>query len=285
MKRYRKFCYGCVALLSLGSCTSGKLATYGVGYQSVRTEFARPASIPADAKIKVFYSISEKGVITPVIFNLTDEILTIDQTKSFLINSNGQSMSYYDPTLRVNSSSSYNSTTNGVGFNWGALARSLNIGGPIGNLMDGLTSMNSTTNGMSNTYSEYLKDEPMVSIGPRGSGAMSKDYEIIGIGEDALKATHTGTVEMNRKTSPVKFSICITYSFDGGNTFEKLITNFYVNSSFSVGVDNGNINEGFRQIYIKKPDALAEYWFLMHVNNNVNRGYGSYNQGFLIDYK
>ena len=285
MKRYRKFCYGCIALLSLGACTSGKLTTYGVGYQSVRTEFARPVSIPDDAKIEVIYYISEKGEITPVIFNKTDDILTIDQTKSFFINPNGVSRSYYDPTLRVSSTGNYNSNTSGAAFNWGAVAGALGIGGPLGSLMGGLTSMNSATNGVSNTYSEYLKDEPMVSIGPRGSGAVSKNFEIGGIGKDALKSTKSGVIDMNQQSSPVKFSICITYSLDGGNTFEKLITNFYMNSSFSTVVKNGNINDGFRQIYIKKPDALAEYWFLIHINNNMKIGYNTYTQGFLIDYK
>lgn len=100
-----------------------------------------------------------------------------------------------------------------------------------------------------------------------------------------LKSTKSGVIDMNQQSSPVKFSICITYSLDGGNTFEKLITNFYMNSSFSTVVKNGNINDGFRQIYIKKPDALAEYWFLIHINNNMKIGYNTYTQGFLIDYK
>ena len=83
--------------LALASC-SNKLVTTSVGYQSVRTLHSQPTSsapIPDEAKIVVAYSIGSGGDLTAIVYNRTSEIMTIDQTKSFFVNSNGKSIYDY----------------------------------------------------------------------------------------------------------------------------------------------------------------------------------------------
>lgn len=71
----------------LASCGSAKLSTGSVGYQSIRTTHAQPSQkspIPDDAQIAVAYTIGGDGALTAIVYNRTSEIMTIDQTKSFL---------------------------------------------------------------------------------------------------------------------------------------------------------------------------------------------------------
>ena len=74
------------------------------------------------------YVIDTDGSINAVVKNLTTEILTIDQTKSFFIDTNGTSTSYYDPTVTTTSNSSYSSETEGAAFNLGGIANGLGSG-------------------------------------------------------------------------------------------------------------------------------------------------------------
>ncbi|MDE5881130.1 MAG: hypothetical protein K2H60_05325 [Muribaculaceae bacterium] len=273
-----------VGLLLFPSCSSGNLYVSNVGYQSVRTDFAQPTLIPSDAKIQVLYTFSSDGKIIPVIFNLTDEILTIDQTKTFFINTDGQSFSYYDPNIVVNSTTETNTNTQGGAFNWGAAASALGIGGGLGTILSGITSTQSSSYGVSNTSAVYLRDTPVVSIGPHGSGALSKEYKITGFGISNLLSPGLSNVQMNSLSSIGKFSVCVSYSFDNGTTYDKLITNFYINSSFTIACDRGNVSKGIESIYTKKPDALAESLFMIHVASNIS-GQTTYLKGGLVDYK
>ncbi len=81
-------------LLISGCGTSGKLSVGSVAYQSLRTEFAQPSSIPDDAKIAVEFFFNSKGEMQPVVYNLTSEVLVLDQTKSCVIIPGGRSVSY-----------------------------------------------------------------------------------------------------------------------------------------------------------------------------------------------
>ena len=117
--------------LLLASCKTMKLETSSVAYQSVRTRYAQPTQsspIPDDAKIAVAYTISSEGELTAIVYNRTSEIMTIDQTMSFFVNSDGKSTSYYDPTVRTTSTTDLSSKTKGAGINLGAIAGALNIG-------------------------------------------------------------------------------------------------------------------------------------------------------------
>lgn len=298
----------CTGGLLLGSCSSGKLTVKSVGYQSIRTTFARPDKIPDNAKIAVTYIIDSDGMLTPVVKNLTSEILTIDQTKSFFIDTNGTSVSYFDPAVKVTSVTDYTSDTQGMSVNLGSLAAAAGIGGPIGTMLGGMSVGGSTTTGQSTTKATYLADLPTVSIGPKGSGVMSKIFQITGVGSKNIDAPGLDYVSLNNSNSPYRFSVCISYSFDGGETYEKLITDFYVSAMITSPVTKGRINDGFRTIYTKKPDALAEPTHIFYISDNLVASNGStswllgidkadndtrslkgvynaYRNGILIDYK
>ena len=289
------FC-GIAATLLLGSCTSGQLSVGSVDYQSLRTDFAQPSSIPKDAKIAVEYFFNSEGRMQPVVYNLTSEILMLDQTKSFVIMPDGSSMSYYDPTVRTTTTGTYSSETTGGFFNLGGIAGALGIGGPLGMLLGATTVGSSHTDGLTRQNSVSITDQPQVYIGPKGSIAMSKAYAISGVGETAYG---NNIIDVSPKTSPVRFSVCVTYSLDDGATFEKLVTNIYVSSRLSVPVSDRKVSKAFYDIYGQKPDALAENLFMFLIPNNIkaettdvmgeflthSNVYDTYIQGSLIDFQ
>ena len=273
----------------ISSCGSYKLSTTSVAYQSVRTVHSQPtatAPIPDDAKIAVAYTISKEGILTAVVYNRSDEIMTIDQTKSFFVNSNGVSTSYYDPTVRTTSKTDISSTTGGGSVNLGAIAGAFGIGGVVGQIASGINLGGSETTGASVTNTTYIADLPQVSIAPHSNGAMSKNFHIFNIGSEWIKEGNTSSPSLTEEQSYCKFSVCISYSFDEGKSFDKIVTNFYANSKIIIPVEKtGNVNDALRKIYISKPDALNEYWWLLKFNSNVSTGYNERVQGVLYDYK
>lgn len=282
-----------LACLALCSCGSTKLATNSVAYQSVRTTHAQPTSttqIPNDAKIAVAYTISKDGALTAVVFNRTSEIMIIDQTMSFFVNSNGRSTSYYDPTVTKISETEVSSSTTGASVNLGAVAGALGIGGPIGLLASGVNVGGSETDGSSTTSTTYIADQPRVSLAPNGSGAMSKSFRINGIGTSSLGVGKVTSPNLLPEESYCRFSVCISYSLDNGATFDKIVTEFYANSKVIVPVTRaGKVNAALREVFTTKPDALNEYWWLLHFNTNIPTYYNNHSScmkdGFLYDYK
>lgn len=95
----------------MASCNTKKLLIPTVGYQSVRTNYVQPTQIPSTAKIAVQYFINPQGEVFGVVYNLTDETMTIDQTKSFMVTTEGNSLSYYDPNVYTTTEGKYNSAT------------------------------------------------------------------------------------------------------------------------------------------------------------------------------
>lgn len=288
----------CIAsLLVLCGCTSGSLSVKSVAYQSIRTDFAQPTSIPQDAKIAVEYFFNPQGEMQPVVYNMTSEILVLDQTKSFVIMPDGSSVSYYDPSVRTSTSGTYDSETNGTTFNLGGIAGALGIGGPLGSLMGSTTVGSSQTEGIIRQNTVTITDQPKVFIGPKGSVAMSKAYTIRGIGKNAY--IDRNIIDISSKLSPTKFSVCVTYSLDDGVTFEKLVTHFYVSSHLAVPVNNKKVSRAFYSIYDQKPDALVENMYMFIIPNNIKSEttdmmgyflthtnlYDSYTQGSLIDFQ
>ena len=287
-----------VLIAILGSCsTSGKLEVTQVNYQSLRTEYSQPSIVPETAKIAVEYLFNEKGEMQPIVYNQTNEIMILDQTKSFVIMPNGQSHSYYDPNVYTATTGEFNSTTKSSSFNLGAVAGALGIGGITGNLMSGISVGSSNTDGIIRQSSVSKTDQPMVNIGPKGSIAMSKAYQIDGVGDSGIGSYNY--VDVQVKKAPVQFSICITYSIDEGKTFEKLITKIYMSSNINEKVMDKKISRAFYNIYKSKPDALAENLFMFIVPNNIKRTtsdimgeflehsniYDNYIKGSLIDYQ
>lgn len=276
--------------LILTSCLGEKLTTYSVTYQSIRTKHAQPSKlnpIPNNAKIAVAYYITKNGELTAIVYNRTSEIMTIDQTKSFFVNSDGTSTSYYDPTVRTTSTTNLASQTTGGSINLGSVASAFGIGGTIGTIAGGINLGGSGTSGVSTTNTTYVADLPQVSLSPNSNGAMSKVFKIQGIG---LKGTSSSishfSPNLTNEQSYCRFSVCISYSIDGGETYEKIVTDFYANSKIIVPIKKeGKINEAVRSVYANKPDALNEYWWSLGLDDNMRIGYNNVTQGMLYDYQ
>lgn len=277
-----------IGLLGLSSCSSHRLQISAIGYQSVRPERLKSVNDPAtqSADIVVAYTISADGVLTGVIKNNTDEIMVIDQTKSTFVNTDGSSHSYYDPSVHTTSVTNHSSSTSGADVNLGSVAGFFGIGGALGDLLSGVNVGGSSTNGQSVTNTTYTQDLPQVSIGSHGSVILSKSFQITGIGYNAIQ--HSGNVNFSceeRARSPLKFNVSIIYSTDGGKSFDKITTNFFVNSSVIIPVNsNYNINNELRNIYKIKNGAIYEPWWTICLTNNIG-GFDRYHQGVIIDYK
>lgn len=242
--------------------------------------------IPDKAKIAVAYSISGDGKLTAIVYNRTSEIMVIDQTKSFFVNSDGTSTSYYDPTVRTTSTTRTSSSTTGASLNLGALAGAFGIGGALGTLASGINVGGSGTDGVSTTNTTYVADLPQVSLAPRSNGAMSKVFHVTGLGASSMGDMEALHIHLNEAQSYCRFSVCITYSVDNGKTFEKLVTDFYANSMVIVPIQHkGKVNDALRQVYAAKSDLLYEPWWLLHFNSNIPSGVRNMTQGVLFDYQ
>lgn len=212
--------------------------------------------------------------------------MTIDQTMSFFVNSDGKSTSYYDPTVRTTSETDLKSKTKGAGINLGAIAGAFGIGGIIGDIASGVNVGGSGTSGTSVTNATYVADQPRVSLAPHSNGAMSKVYKITGIGGQALKSGNTVSPLLKENESYCKYSVCISYSFDGGATLEKLVTDFYADSKVIIPVTkHGSVNNALQTLYQTKTDCLSEPWYLLHFNHNIDGEISSYVRGFIYDYQ
>lgn len=280
------------------SCASGNMAVSGVKYQSVRTSFAQPEDFPKDAKIVTQYFFSPTGKLMVVVYNRTNEIMTIDQTRSFLINTDGMSKSYYDPTVVSTTSGTMESSTSGTTVNLGAISSALGIGGIAGTLLGGISVGNASTEGNYNSSTVTVQDMPSVSVGPHGKMVLSKEFEIMGLGGGSPSGYEC--VDAKYKDAPLKFSVCVSYSLEGSDESMKLVTDFYVNTNLYADVSKGMVSDAFTQIYRSKPDAVAEYVYLFNINNNlpttshfdyfggeikIDKNYSYYIHGSLVDYQ
>lgn len=283
-----------MSLVLFASCGSTKLAVTDVSYQSVCNARKNLAEkIPDDATIAIFPVINEKGELSVVVKNLTDEIMVIDRTKSFFVNSDGVSTVYYDPTVKTTSSTVLNSGTKGVGVNLGAVGSALGVSGALGTALNGINVGGSSTSGNSVTNTTYTIDQPSASLAPKGQADMGRVFSITGIGESFLeelssKAAGTDIYKphVTDKGSYCKFSVCVSYSLDGGKTFEKIVSDYYTNSIMLANVrSNGDVNASLRKIYENKANALSEPWYLLHLNANIEDTHNTYVNNALYDYK
>lgn len=268
----------------LTSCSSSSLVTHSVAYQSVRPVNYKP-EVPLEAKIICAYSITDNGEIVVAVKNNTDDIMIIDQTKSFLVNSDGTSESYYDPTVRVTSNTRSNSETRGGSLNLGAVTGALGIGGIIGTLASGINLGRADTEGFSSTNTTYFSDLPQISLGPNGKGFMSKNFPVKYLGKSFLANSSERNNAFTNSDSYCKFSVCISYSLDGGNTFDKIVTDFYANSWIVCPVrSHGKVNDALRNVMSSKTDCLNESWWLLYFNDNMGYSNSMFN-GAILDYK
>ena len=272
----------------LSSCSSGKMLTSSVAYQSIRTTFRQPDmsahKIPDNAEIILAYTITPNGNLSVGVINNTQEIMVIDQTMSFFIN-NGRSVSYYDPTIKSRTVTDLSSETQGVSVNVGAIGNAFGIGGRLGGLLNGINLGSSGTTGTSIQNTTVTADQPRISIGPKGSSTMSKTFKIDGVGKSSLKQAGT-VVTCNKDNSYCKFSVSISYSLDGGNSFKKITTDFYANSKIVIPVNpRGMVNETLRSLFATKTDALNENLWILHFNTNIPNAHDCMVRGFLYDYQ
>lgn len=251
----------------LASCKTFKLDISSIGYQSIRTTFAQPDKIPEEAKIAVEYFINDRGEILAVVYNLSDEIITVDQTKSFLIDTTGQSISYYDPTVKSTTNGNFESGTAGASFNLSAISSMFGIGGPLGNLLNATTLSGSHTSGTFSSSTITVTDQKEVRIGPKGRMVMSKQFPITGVGRKYLTPNANSYNDCLPSNSPLKFSVCVSYSMDD-EIEKRLVTDFYVNSNIVVSDNPWKVNDAFHKIYADKKDALAEPSFMFVIKTN-----------------
>lgn len=275
---------GLVSIL-FASCSSSRTLTVShIGYQSVRTTFRQPTEIPDDAEILVLYNISEDGEIVPIVNNRTSEIMIIDQTMSFFVNTDGQSTSYYDPTVRTTTSTDLSSGTTGASVNLGAIGGALGIGGTLGGILNGINVGGSNTSGSSISNTTIFADQPRISLAPKGKGALSKSFVVAGIGKAGVKNAGMTEANVAFTNASQKFSICISYSIDGGSSFKKIVSDFYVNNQIVIPVKSKNkVNDSLRELFTTKPDAMDEPWWILHVGNNVEDASDTMKQGLLYD--
>ena len=250
----------------LSSCKPTKLMVDSLLYRSIRTEFAQPTQenpIPEEAKIVVGMNITMDGVVVVTIFNMTDDIMVVDNTRSYFI-SGGRSLSYYDPTVRTSTTTDLSQQTKGMSVNLGSIAGALGVGGGLGRALNGVNVGGSGTSGTAVSNTTYIADQQQLSIGPRGSAQMAHNYSI-------AKFNDLAPVNQNYtyKTSPVRFSVCISYSLDNGATYQKLVTTAFLNSMYNIPVTNNQISTAYNQLLNQKPDAYAEDWWFFKVNNNL----------------
>ena len=257
IKKLFPLAVGFIFCCLLQSCIT-KNKTSSISYYSIRQEYAQPTSenpIPENAKIVVIYAISAQGELTAIVHNRTGEIMTIDQTQSFFVDSDGRSMSYYDPTIRTTSTTDLSSSTKGVSVNLGSIFGALGVGGAIGQLANGINVGGSGTSGQSITEATYISDQPRVSLAPNSNGAMSKTFKVSALAHPKWSTTQKIAPSISQQDSPCRFSVCISYSFDNGETFEKLITNFYADAYMFVPLkSDGMVNDALQIITQSKPD-------------------------------
>lgn len=286
LNKFRAICLPMLVVLCtlLSSCASGTLITSSVSYQSIRTTYRQTNEIPDDAEILLVYGFSSTGDITPIVFNRTSEIMIIDQTMSFFVNTDGVSTSYYDPTVRTTTTTDISSSTSGASVNLGAVGGALGIGGTLGSILNGVNVGGSGTTGTSTSNTTYFADQPRISLAPKSKGAMSKVYNITGLGNGTWLSSNVTNTNLTANNATRKFSVCISYSIDGGNTFKKIVTDFFVNSEINVPViQKGIVNDALRKVYAAKPDALYEPCWILRFNNNLEDA--SRVQGLLCDYQ
>lgn len=260
------------------SCkTAGTLAVTGVAYQSVTTTCPDIQTskfvLPVDARILATFAIDQEGRLAIVINNLTDEIMTIDQEASFLIDSDGKSISYYDPNVYANTDTQFASETESTSLNLGSLANAFGVGGRLGTLLGGITTSSSSTYGRSTSNTVILKDQERIKLGPHGSGVLSKTYYVTGLGRKYCSKLSllgdTNGQHLSYENSPVRFKVCISYMLDSDAEFNKFVTDFYVDAQCYAPVSSGRVNAGIRKVIETKPDLFGEPWYLMSINNNI----------------
>ena len=292
MKHFKLYCL--LLLVMSTSCIPQKLLVSSVSYQSIRNEHTGlDTTVPQDARILVRHQVSSEGELDVYIMNLTDSTMIIDRTMSFFVNSDGMSVSYYDPTIQTTTTTDMTSQSKGATVNLGAVANAIGVDGIAGRVLSGVNVGGSTTGGTSVSNTTYIVDQPVVAIGPKGQISMSRIFKIDGVGIPFLKALSSQNtsrqdlhiVAGSAEESVAKFTVVIAFSVDGGKHFENVVTEYYTDLLMSSYVKyNGNVNASLRDI-LYQPDVLKKVWSVMFFETNANSRDVYQGNNSLFDYK
>lgn len=283
-----------ITTLFLTSCEQTKyLEVKGIAYQSMTTQHQiQPKDIPDYATIIVYCQIDKDGLFDVIIKNNTDNIMTIDRTKTFFRDGNGNSVPYYDPTIKVNTESVTQSNTTGGSVNLGSVVGAAGLGGALGTALNGVTVGGANSTATTNTSSTYMIDQPQAFIAPYSSANLGRTFKITGVGRDFLgEAINTTNQDINNtftsKQTYASIYLCISYSIDNGETYETIITDIFANSLLISKVKKtGKVNDALRNVYNNKSNALSESWYLLFFESKANGDNDYYSNGsYLINYK
>ena len=277
----------------LSSCSQKYLNVTGVAYQSIRAKepILSRYDIPDDATIIVSCQIGGNGEFDVIVRNNTDKIMTIDRTKSFFRNQAGNSIPYYDPTVKVQSQSTMVGGQTGASVNLGSIASAAGIGGALGTALGGVNVGGSKERAVTNTNTTYIVDQPQISIAPHGQASMGRTFMFEGVGlsflGEAIKGTET---DVNNAFTPTQTyaacNLCISYSMDDGKTYETILTDIYANSLLVGKVkQKGKVNEALRYIYTNKNDALIEPWFALYFLSDAKKNNNKVQVSEFLNYK
>lgn len=277
---------------ALSSCRSTEyLNVSGVAYQSIHaTNAISPNAIPSNAKIVVVCSIDQSGWLEVTVRNNTDEIMTIDRTKSFFRDGLNNSIPYYDPLVTVNTQSTTVGNTTGASVNLGSVASVVGIGGALGTALGGVNVGGANSTATTSSETTYHIDQPIIHIAPHGSSSMGRQFQITGVGQSFLGEAIKSTMQdVNNNFTPettyASCNICVSYSIDNGVTYESVLTDLYANTLLVSKVwSTGKVNDALRKIYIGKGDALREQWYLIHFESAAGDDFHLQNTG-LLNYK
>lgn len=260
-----------VSVWLLSSCSTYHLEVKGIAYQSIRAKNPiEKEKIPQNAKIIVAVMIDVYGNVDVEVQNNSDEIMTIDRTKTFFRGSDGNSTVYYDPTVNVLAQSTTSGHTTGASVNLGSVAKAVGVGGVAGTLLSGVNVGGANQNATTTTNTTYIVDQPKISIAPHGKASLGRTFQEAGFSvvQMALMAQNQLS-DKNRTFDPddsmgISCNITISYSVDGEQTYDKMETMLYVNSLIVSHVKQvGYVNEALREIYVAKGDLFDEDWYTL----------------------
>lgn len=277
----------------LSSCSTQYLNVTGVAYQSIRskTPVSSRYDIPQDASIILSCQVGPNGTFDVLVQNNTDKIMTIDRTKSFFRNQSGNSVPYYDPTVRVQSQSTMVGGQTGASVNLGSLANAAGIGGALGTALGGINVGGSQGSATTNTNTTYVVDQPQISIAPHGQASMGRTFMIEGVGLSFLSQAVTSSYnDVSNAFTPTQTyaacNLCVSYSIDDGKNFETILTDIYANSLLVGKVkQTGKVNDALRYIYINKTDALTEPWYALYFQSGSKSNNNKVQITEILNYK
>ena len=267
----------------LASCDTEYLGVTGVAYQSLQSTngFITAEDVPLDATIITHCFVDEKGKLTVLVQNNSDQVMTIDRTKTFFRNQSGNSIPYYDPTVRTSTQSMTTGNETGGSVNLGAIAGAVGIGGKLGTALNGVSVGGSNSNAVTNSNTTYYIDQPTLSIAPHGRAELGRTFEVEGVGsifmsEVIAQAPQSLANGFAPTHTYAACNVCVSYSIDGGKTYDTCITDIFANTLLVGKVtQTGKVNDALRYIYYNKADCLREPWHLLYFS-----GAGNHDQQF-----